>query len=82
MLDFRACRWPEGLSALDTSLAEHFDAMNEPEFSAVLASLQASELPRKQQPVISFSHFLPLQVSALMMVPLLCGILALLFIEH
>lgn len=37
MLDFHVCSWGDsGLSAHDESLAAHFDALNEPTFSAVL----------------------------------------------
>lgn len=38
MLDFHACHWTStpGLSPEDESIAEHFDALNEPAFSAAL----------------------------------------------
>lgn len=51
MTDFHTCKWPEGLSPADASLAEHFDRLN-------------GELPERGRReecrvVLSFSHFLP-----------------------
>lgn len=58
MTDFHACTWPNGLNAMDTSLAAHFDAMNDEAVAdVVVAVAQANTAP-----VITFSHFLPLQV--------------------
>eukprot|EP00747_Dinoflagellata_sp_TGD_P120576 gnl/TRDRNA2_/TRDRNA2_173275_c2_seq8.p1 gnl/TRDRNA2_/TRDRNA2_173275_c2~~gnl/TRDRNA2_/TRDRNA2_173275_c2_seq8.p1 ORF type:complete len:540 (+),score=113.69 gnl/TRDRNA2_/TRDRNA2_173275_c2_seq8:109-1728(+) len=48
--DFVACKWPDGLSPMDGSLARHFDSLN------------SDEIPEEAAggaPVVSFSHFLP-----------------------
>ena len=61
--DFHACRWPENLNARDTSLAEHFDQMNTESVDTVAHSLQCQSSARQiRSPVITFSHYLPLQV--------------------
>lgn len=36
MIDFHACQWPNGLNSADDSLADYFDALNEPAFSKAL----------------------------------------------
>lgn len=73
MMDFHACSWESkaGLRASgDDSLAKHFDEMNEPDFSNAIAEIEHqrnSALLEDREPpaVISFSHFLPLQVCVL-----------------
>ena len=55
MTDFSACRWPKGMQ--DEAIARHLDELND-EGLAAMAEQQASS----PGPVISFSHFLPLQV--------------------
>ena len=63
MVDFQACSWPEGLDATSMSLAEHFDQMNQEPVADVVSALAAHEpTTDTQPPVITFSHFLPLQV--------------------
>lgn len=63
MTDFHACSWPEPLNAMDTSLAAHFDQMNDEPVSDIVTAVQAQTDSRRKRPVvITFSHFLPLQV--------------------
>ena len=63
MTDFHACSWPEPLNATDTSLAACFDKMNdEPVTDAVAAINAQTDSQGSCQAVITFSHFLPLQV--------------------
>lgn len=62
MTDFHACSWPESLNALDTSLAAHFDQMNQEPVADALTAIQAQTNSSGKRPcVITFSHFLPLQ---------------------
>eukprot|EP00887_Chlorella_sp_A99_P003452 scaffold7.g3452.t1 len=64
MLDFHVCSWASapGLSTHDDSLAAHFDALNDPAFGAMLAAIDAEEeATGARPPVVSASHFLPLQ---------------------
>uniref|UniRef100_A0A061S2J1 Metallo-dependent protein n=1 Tax=Tetraselmis sp. GSL018 TaxID=582737 RepID=A0A061S2J1_9CHLO len=61
MSDFSMCEWPEGLSPLDDSLARHFDALNDPAVSNLAAELRRQRREGRRPPVITFSHFLPLQ---------------------
>lgn len=64
MVDFHACRWPAELNAMDTSLAEHFDAMNTAAVAQVAEALdRAEQQQHARPPVITFSHYLPVQVS-------------------
>jgi hypothetical protein len=57
MVDFHACRWPGSeLNSRDTSLAQLFDHMNDAPVAEVLAAAESNSV------VITFSHFLPLQV--------------------
>lgn len=65
MMDFALTSWgsqPE-LRPKGGSLARHFDALNEPAFSAALEAIeqQAAAAGGVRPPVISFSHFLPRQ---------------------
>jgi hypothetical protein len=60
MVDFRLCRWPEEVKGTrDTSVAEYFDNLNEPELSQLADTRDANGA---SEPLITFSHFLPLQV--------------------
>jgi hypothetical protein len=60
MVDFRLCRWPDAVKGMrDTSVAEYFDNLNEPELSQLADSRDANGA---LEPLITFSHFLPLQV--------------------
>ena len=68
MTDFRACQWPSGeqreLNALDESLATYFDALNDAwirDDDSHYDSWTALEdmLNGSDDPLISFSHFLP-----------------------
>ena len=64
MLDFHCCFWGSvpGLSTADDSLAAHFDSLNDPGFGAVMAAVEAEEAATgTRPPIISASHFLPLQ---------------------
>ncbi|KAL4854508.1 hypothetical protein ACK3TF_004685 [Chlorella vulgaris] len=65
MLDFHVCSWASAphLNAHDESLAAHFDALNEPAFSAALKQVEeaAASAGGVRPPVLSFSHFLPRQ---------------------
>ena len=68
MLDFHVCSWRSvpGLSAHDTTLAAHFDRMNDPSFDEALREIEAEEAATgRRPPVISASHFLPRQVGGL-----------------
>ena len=61
--DFHACRWPDHFNARDTSLAQHFDKMNTVSVDKVAHCLQCQSSARQSKsPVITFSHYLPLQV--------------------
>lgn len=66
-MDFHACSWASQpslqLPNVEDSLARHFDALNEPAFSAALGAIeaQADAAGGARPPVISFSHFLPRQ---------------------
>ena len=66
-MDFHACRWPPHIpSSHDTSIAEYFDNLNEPALSNLAENLEMEEEQTGQRPpLITFSHFLPLQVTAL-----------------
>lgn len=73
MLDFHVCSWTSvpGLVTTDDSIARHFDALNEPHFTAALQQMQKEsivdddggdmKMNPSSPPIISFSHFLPLQ---------------------
>ncbi|PSC76652.1 Metallo-dependent [Micractinium conductrix] len=63
MIDFHACQWPNGLNSADDSLADYFDALNEPAFSKALQGIEeeTDAAGGKRPPIISFSHFLPRQ---------------------
>jgi hypothetical protein len=52
MVDFKLCRWPPGLSALNESLARFMDGLNDP---------SSSPLPGEASATITFSHFVPRQ---------------------
>ena len=66
MMDFHACTWPEPLNGTDISLAAHFDQMNQEPVADVIQALEAcSNSSDARTPVITFSHFLPLQVMLL-----------------
>ena len=70
-MDFHACRWPAAIpTSHDTSLAEFFDNLNEPALSNLAETLEMEqEDTGARSPLITFSHFLPLQVG----LPLLPG---------
>ncbi len=64
MVDFKACSWPEHLDATGTSLATHFDDMNQEPVADVISALAAQAGGTDDRPpVITFSHFLPHQAS-------------------
>lgn len=71
-MDYRACRWPEGMSHDD--IVAHFTTMN------------AIEVPPESARVITFSHFLPRQDLVPMYVPrrhrILDPVLGSVLIEH
>lgn len=64
MVDFHACRWPSSIpTSHDTSIAEYFDNLNEPALSNLAENLEMEEENTgRRPPLITFSHFLPLQV--------------------
>lgn len=64
MVDFHACRWPSSIpTSHDTSIAEYFDNLNEPALSNLAENLEMEEEESgSRSPLITFSHFLPLQV--------------------
>ena len=64
MVDFHACRWPPHIpSSHDTSIAEYFDNLNEPALSNLAENLEMEEEETGHRPpLLTFSHFLPLQV--------------------
>lgn len=73
MVDFHACTWPKALDAASPSLAMHFDQMNEEPVADVVSACTAHETSFcSRPPVITFSHFLPLQVCARLQ--LICAI--------
>ncbi|XXG60451.1 hypothetical protein AAC387_Pa04g2359 [Persea americana] len=51
--DFHACKWPQGLSSKDVSLAQYFDALNEKNRDLI------EDIRRHSSQIITFSHFLP-----------------------
>ncbi|KAG4952640.1 hypothetical protein JHK85_046507 [Glycine max] len=53
--DFYACKWPEGLSNGDMSLALYFDAMNDKQIDVI------KEIQMACDHIITFSHFVPRQ---------------------
>ncbi|KAK7314824.1 hypothetical protein VNO77_33352 [Canavalia gladiata] len=53
--DFYACKWPNGLSNGDTSLALYFDAMNDKQMEVI------KEIRMTCDHIITFSHFVPRQ---------------------
>ena len=67
MVDFHACRWPPSIpTSHDTSIAEYFDNLNEPALSNLAENLEMEEEENgTRSPLITFSHFLPLQVRTL-----------------
>lgn len=70
MVDFYACTWPKALDAASPSLAMHFDHMNEePVADVVTACTNHAASSCRWPPVITFSHFLPLQVSSCYFMP-------------
>ena len=64
MVDFHACQWPAHIpSSHDTSIAEYFDNLNEPALSNLAENMEMEEEDAgTRPPLITFSHFLPLQV--------------------
>ena len=66
MVDFHACQWPPHIpSSHDTSIAEYFDNLNEPALSNLAENMEMEEEDAGvRPPLITFSHFLPLQVHA------------------
>ena len=64
MVDFHACQWPPHIpSSHDTSIAEYFDNLNEPALSNLAENMEMEEEDAgSRPPLITFSHFLPLQV--------------------
>lgn len=64
MVDFAACKWPDGLKNGEDALARRFDNLNEPALSNLSSILEMDEDDTgTRPPVITFSHFLPLQAS-------------------
>jgi len=61
MTDFALCRWPDGKTSADESLALLLDSLNEPGFGAALAGIAEDRACGRDPAVVSFSHFLPLQ---------------------
>lgn len=53
--DFYACKWPEGLSNGDMSLALYFDAINDKQMKVI------KEIQMTCDHIITFSHFVPRQ---------------------
>eukprot|EP00268_Persea_americana_P041358 TRINITY_DN4116_c0_g2_i4.p1 TRINITY_DN4116_c0_g2~~TRINITY_DN4116_c0_g2_i4.p1 ORF type:complete len:319 (-),score=61.82 TRINITY_DN4116_c0_g2_i4:395-1303(-) len=51
--DFHACKWPQGLSSKDVSLAQYFDALNEKNHDLI------EDIRRHSSQIVTFSHFLP-----------------------
>lgn len=65
MVDFHACKWPTPLVNGEDSLAQTFDSLNEPGLSNLDSILEMDEDDTGERPpLITFSHFLPLQVSS------------------
>lgn len=70
MMDFHACSWtsvPSLKASGDDSLAQYFDELNDPDFCEAIEKIEKQRndalLEEREPPaVISFSHFLPLQV--------------------
>ena len=63
MVDFHACKWPPPLVNGEDSLAQTIDSLNEPGLSNLDSILEMDEDDTGfRPPLITFSHFLPLQV--------------------
>lgn len=72
MVDYHACKWPSPLVNGEDPLAQHFDSLNEPALSNLDSILEMDEDETGERPpVITFSHFLPLQVNFFALVLLL-----------
>ena len=64
MTDYHACVWPTPLVNGEESLAQRFDSLNEPGLSNLDSILEMEEDDTGERPpLITFSHFLPLQVA-------------------
>ena len=64
MTDYHACVWPTPLVNGEESLAQRFDSLNEPGLSNLDSILEMEEDDTGERPpLITFSHFLPLQVT-------------------
>lgn len=75
MMDFAACKWPEGLKNGEDALARRFDSLNEPTLSNLSSVLEMDEDDTgSRPPVITFSHFLPLQASYALLMLLLAAV--------
>ena len=62
MVDFEACKWPNKLVNGSDELAQRFDSLNEPSLSNLDSILEMEEdAVGTRPPLITFSHFLPLQ---------------------
>ena len=61
-MDFEACKWPHKLVNGSDELAQRFDSLNEPSLSNLDSILEMEEdALGSRPPLITFSHFLPLQ---------------------
>lgn len=62
-MDYHACVWPKGLHNGGEALAQKFDSLNEPGLSNLCTNLEMDEEEfGERPPLITFSHFLPVQV--------------------
>lgn len=67
MVDYHACKWPASLANGEDLLAQHFDSLNEPWLSNLDSILEMDEDDTGvRPPLITFSHFLPNQVTILL----------------
>eukprot|EP00854_Cymbomonas_tetramitiformis_P022946 gene22946-27750_t len=64
VMDFRACEWPKGLDPTGDEVAVYMDELNDTVRASVGSEEVSGErlwelIAQSQEPVISFSHFLP-----------------------
>ena len=65
MVDYHACKWPSPLTNGGDQLAQRFDSLNEPALSNLDCILEMDEDDTGERPpLITFSHFLPIQVAS------------------
>jgi len=59
MVDYSVCKWPGELSMLDDGVAEFVDKLNDEMESTLSQMRSASSASQAEEPLVTFSHFLP-----------------------